>query len=126
MRRVVIHEILVGTGVALLVVAAFATGAAQRSLGRFERAAAELRQEWEQREGWSLGEESAFRQRLEEAEFEVRGTRELRAQLWRPGGMGSVATVAGLATLLIGGVLWRRTRTGPSAADPGVRQRESS
>jgi len=112
MRRVVIHEILIGGGAALLMVAALTTGAAQRSIGSFEREAADLRAAVvaEKPEKGERGEEWLNAQRqLAEAEFNVRAARELRARLWRPGGLGLMATVGGVVVLGAGALVRRRT-----------------
>jgi len=105
MRRVVVHEILLGAGLASLLVAALVTGAAQRDLRRFEHEATELRATLppEGREGW---EEA--RRMVEEAEFEVRATRELRRRLWRPTGMALIASAGGVILLAAGLDRWRR------------------
>jgi hypothetical protein len=113
MRRVVIHEILIGAGLALLLVAGLTTGVAQRSLGRYERDAASLRARLDTlvAQGRDARQEVLQTARtLEEAEFNVRATRELRARLWRPGGMGMMATVAGVAALGAGALVRRRRR----------------
>jgi len=103
------HEILFGGGVALLLVAALATGAAQRSLAAFEREAADLRAVVVAKEGEGTAGWQNARRQLAEAEFNVRASRELRARLWRPGGLGLMASVAGVAALGAGALVRRRT-----------------
>jgi hypothetical protein len=112
MRRVVIHEILIGAGLALLLVAGLTTGVAQRSLGRYEREAASLRGRLDTLTAQQRQERQEVLRTarvLEEAEFNVRATRELRARLWRPDGLGLVATVVGVAALGAGALVRRRT-----------------
>jgi hypothetical protein len=113
MRRVVVHEILFGAGMALLLVAALVTGVAQRDLGRFEREAAALRAQVD-----SLKAHDPQRRRewlelarqAEEAAFSARATLELRRRLWRPGGMGMLAATAAIFALGGAVVAWRRRR----------------
>jgi len=111
MRRVVVHEIIIGAGVALLLVAALATGMTQWSLRQHERRALVVRSEFDSLMATGGPERDAVAEvavRLERAEFEVRATRELRARLWRRDGMGLAATVAGVLVLVVGGAHWRK------------------
>jgi len=110
-RRVVVHEVALGAGVALLLIAVLATGIAQRALGRYERDVGVARAAVDSitAVGRKVPGSAQAARRLAEAEFNVRASRELRARLWRPGGMGMTTTVVGLAVLGAGVGLWRRS-----------------
>jgi hypothetical protein len=113
MRRVVVHEIVIGAGLTLLLVAAVVTGATQRDLRRFEREAAALRAQVDSlkaRDPQRRLEWQALARQAEAAAFNARATLELRRRLWRPGGMAMLAAGAGVLVLGAGAVAWVRTR----------------
>jgi len=115
MRRVVVHEILIGGGLALLLVAGLTTLTARRELRRYSADAAVLRSRLDSLTAHAEGPRDlpALREtarQLDEAEFSVRATRVLLTRLWQPDGVALLAAAAGTVTLGTGAMAWRRRR----------------